>query len=121
MDKLLTSQEVSEILGVNQKEIASEKRRSAEMEAKSNIKLNSHSSLDFSKSSIGLKNSKSINEKSEKRTLKSAIKGGREKQQQSKHEYVPPEIYIYNEISPSSLKNYFALICEVWFKVIKKF
>ena len=88
---------ISEILGVNQKEIASEKRSSAEMEAKSNIKLNSHSSLDFSKSSIGLKNSKSINEKSEKRTLKSAIKGGREKQQQPKHEYVPPEIYIYNE------------------------
>lgn len=88
---------ISEVLGVNQKEIPSEKRSSAEMEAKSNIRLNSHSSIDFSKSSIGLKNSKSITEKSEKRTLKSAIKGGREKQQQPKHEYIPPEYYIYDE------------------------
>ena len=90
---------MSQILGVNPKDIPSEKRSSAEMDSKINNKFNSHSSLDFSKLNKGNKNSKSIHDKGEKRTLKSAIREGKDikSSQPQRHDYVPPEFYIYNE------------------------
>ena len=79
---------MSQLFGVNPKEIPSEKRTSAEVDSKINNQFNSQSSVDLSKLNKGNKNSKSIHDKGEKKTLKSAI---------HRHEYIPPEFYIYNE------------------------
>jgi hypothetical protein len=90
---------MSQILGVNQKEIPSEKRASADIDAKIANKLNARQSLENQKLNKGNKNSKSIHDKGEKRTLKSAIREGKDSKttQLQKHEYLPPEFYIYND------------------------
>ena len=90
---------MSQILGVNQKEIPSEKRASADIDAKIANKLNARQSLENQKLNKGNKNSKSIHDKGEKRTLKSAIREGKDSKptQLQRHEYLPPEFYIYND------------------------
>jgi hypothetical protein len=73
----------NKISGINQREIPPEKRQS----------------VDTQKLNKGNKNSKSIHDKGEKKTLKSAIREGRDIKptQLQRNEYVPPEFYIYND------------------------
>ena len=90
---------MSQLLGVNLKDIPSDKRISAEMDSKINNQFNSHSNIDFTKLNKGNKNSKSIHDKGEKKSLKSAIRGGKDikPSQPQRHEYLPPEFYIFKE------------------------
>ena len=54
---------MSQLFGVNPKEIPSEKRTSAEMDSKINNQFNSQSSVDLSKLNKGNKNSKCLRKK----------------------------------------------------------